>query len=188
MNLKKDNAFKKEFLTEIHARVNRPEFWNLKQEYDTFGHMGYTFGNQVAMYVNLHPTYLITKGAENLLINNGYDLTKPHSRSSLYNIRDEFEKKILTYEHMIPSKVIRDMFETMYYTTGNISKDKVQSILEKCEVTIMLQTENNLINSAGYKSQIPENCNIEKNPELRYEISGIELSDSVVKMYGAPMR
>ena len=185
---KLDKAIKEEFLTEIHTRVNRPDFWNLKIKYNTYGHLGYTHGNQIAMYVNAHPTYLITKGAEKFLVNKGYDLTKPHSRASLCNIRNEFRKKMLTYEHMIPTKVIRDLFEIMYNKTGSITKDEVRSILENCQVTIMLQTENDLINLAGYKSQMPENCNIEKNPELRYETSGVELSDNVVQMYGALMR
>lgn len=179
-----DKQQRDEHLIEIHARVNRDTFWNLGRK----GQMGYLNGNQTASYPNTQSYYLITKGAKKFLTDIGYDLSKPLTRNSLHSIRDENGKKILTYEHMIPSKVITDKFREMYEDTGNITIKEVQNILDMCKVTIMLQTENTLINQAGYKSQMPKNCNIEKNPEIRYEMSGVELSNTNVRMYGAIKR
>lgn len=172
----------------IHHLSNSSELWEVEQA-GAMGQLHYLWGNAIASYSLYNPQYHTTKIAERALRETyGLDLSLTHTRSKIHGIRDNNRKKIFTFEHMVPVAVQKDLIRQVVMADGGISITRVREILKACDhVVIMTQVENREL-ERSYRSTIPENCDPYVNPQLRYDVCGIELSDVMISVTGAMMR
>jgi hypothetical protein len=178
-----DQQLKKELFEDILAQVNRPTFWDLS----TKGWPNYLLNSKIAAYSLYNSTYLVTDKMKLILEQHGIDFNEYHTRSKISNIR-EGRKKITTYEHMVPCVVQRDLIKEIYLKNGKVTREELTEILSQCSsVVIMTQYENSRL-ERRYKSSMPSSCDPMVNPEERYTICGIVLTDTVVKMKGQMIR
>ena len=139
----------------IHALANVKGMW--KHGADT----QYGLSNYIAKYSLAMDEYNITQRAKLHFPGDGpYNRGRGNfPRSSKLN-----PDKTFTFEHAIPSAVIRKEIQK----TEDKSKDAIQDILQKSShVVIMMQAENNQIPSK-YRSEMPDGWIFGADPYARY--------------------
>ena len=154
----------------IKAALECPEF------IEGHGDGKYLFSNMVAKFTLADDHYRFTEGALKVFIENGGDVNKVYSRSSLYGKKSPF-----IYEHAIPARVVRDMIIE--------NPDKVDEILDNVgEVFITLRTEDEILRKNGYQSNMSEGWEFGDSHTDRYDECNIKISNTVLEMKGAIKR
>jgi len=167
------NKLHKTYLNCIHALVN------VDGIFDHGADTQYGLMNYIAKFSLANDEYQISKLARSYLRGQ-----EPYIRNKTgfpKNNKSEPERSF-TFEHPIPSSVIRDILRE-----SNRSLDEVQKILlETSYIVVLTQSENKLIKSE-YKSKMPRGWVLGDDPYARYADTPIEL-DGVIKVRGAIVR
>ena len=143
------------------------------------GDAKYLFNNMIAKYTLAADIYLLSANAEEKLIAEGVDFSKPLRRGAIYG-----KDRKTIFEHSIPATVVRSK---LLESTG--SEDEVISIL-RCagQVVVIGRDEDAMLKAAGLNSRMPEGWVWGNDEFARYQKVGISLSQRNLKVYGGIVR
>ena len=91
-------------------------------------------------------------------------------------------ERSFTFEHPIPSSVIRDLLRESSRSLDDVEK----ILLQTSYIVVLTQSENKLIKSE-YRSKMPRGWALGDDPYARYVDTPIQL-DGVIKVRGAIVR
>jgi hypothetical protein len=179
-----------ELFNSLLSRFNRDSFWNLKDK----GHVHYIMNNEIASWSLYNDEYFMTDKAEELIVSRGFDVSKTHTRTSIFNIRSNGNgqgkgTKLATFEHMVPASVQFGLIKSVYGEKGEVISDDLHNILHLCgKVVVMTKDENRLLVDGKLNQAMPDSWNLGDNPIVRYTQVGIKLSNNILKVKGRMMR
>ena len=144
---------------------------------------GYVLSNLIAKYSLAADRYYITNGGYLFLKTNNLidDLG-----NVLRGCKNRKQSK-LSWEHAIPSSVIRNYFLD---NIESISKDDIKNVLEITDyVVAVCKQDNTILTKNGYRESMPKNWKLfEDSWSDRYSQSKIEILDFTIPMHGVVCR
>ena len=139
------------------------------------GDAGYLLSNMIAKYSLAASQYRISDGALAYILGINIDLNLTHRRSKFYG-----KGSPLIYEHPVPASVVRERL-----LKEEASEEAVRNLLRQAgPVTVLLRTEDDMLNSAGLKKSMPAKWEWGGNCFARYEQVNIKVSDVVLHLDG----
>ena len=139
------------------------------------GDAGYLLSNMIAKYSLAASQYRISDGALGYLLEINVDLGVTHKRSKFYG-----KGSPLIYEHPVPASVVRERL-----LKEEANEEAVRNLLRKAgPVTVLLRTEDDMLNNAGLKKSMPANWEWGDNYFARYQQVDIKVSDAVLHLDG----
>lgn len=157
----------------ITAGLQIPEVRSLN------GDAGYLFSNMIAKYTLAASVYRISSMALKWFHDNNVDLSVEYARSRFYGKSSD-----LMYEHSIPASVLRDIL-----LHSDCSKESVQDILNQSGyVVVVMRSEDDILSRHGLGRKMPFSWHFGDNPFARYEVVGIEISNTFLKVKGKIQR
>lgn len=162
------NSMQKVFLEVIFRIANTPGVFDY----------GNSIRNPFRLFISrfslANDEYFASKRAYSLLAERG--ATFPLLRSWLKKNKEHF-----TYEHPIPSSFVLDLI-----IASNRSKESILSILMAADCVAIITKEEDRAVSALHRHTMPAGwCRETSSPWARYELAGIEVCDSKIRMRGA---
>jgi len=144
---------------------------------------GYVLSNLIAKYSLASDLYYVTECAYTFLKdNNLIDNTGRVLRGSKRRKKSE-----ISWEHAIPSCVIRDY---LLNNMSSISKSDIENVLSLSDYVVAVCKEDNcILNENGYMASMPGDWKLfEDSWSARYTESGIKILDFTIPMYGVVCR
>jgi hypothetical protein len=146
------------------------------------GNAKYLLNNMIAKYTLAASTYALSESAERTLLERGVDFKKTYSRGTFYG--KQGGRNPFIYEHAVPAGVLR---AELLRANGN--KHQVKEILQGAgPVAVLLREEDNRLQTAGLRSQMPSGWRLGDDPLARYHTVNIKLSAKSLNMKGAIYR
>jgi len=139
------------------------------------GDAGYLLSNMIAKYSLAASCYRISVAARIEFARMNVDLSSTFKRSTFYGKQSPF-----IYEHPVPASVVRKQL----LQSSSDQKAVCNILKEAGPVTVLLRTEDEIINNAGLKKSMPENWVWGDNNLSRYAQLNIELSEEVLRVSG----
>jgi hypothetical protein len=172
----------------LKETLSKDLFWNLASREQVY----YLMTNAMASWSNYNPLYFLSTEAEQIIKRQkNIDLTHPVSRHSLFQIRDEAKKKLLVFEHVVPVTVQLSLIQDSYQNNSYSFLARLIEILHICGVVcVITKEEDNTLR----KLKLNKSMGVDKIEAgtipvwLRYEKANIELSSSLVEVYGKMYR
>lgn len=164
--------------------LNNPDINKFRRESKHWsGTTGFSLSNSIAHYSLAADRYYTTNGAylflsDNKLIDeSGYVLRGCKNKT----------KSAISWEHAVPSCVIRDYFLD---NIESISKDDIKNVLEITDyVVAVCKEDNDILTKNGYRCSMPKNWKLfEDSWSGRYKESKIEILDFTIPMRGVVSR
>lgn len=157
----------------ITSGLQIPEVRNLN------GDAGYLFSNMIAKYTLAASAYRISSLALRWFRSNNVDLSVEYARSRFYG-----KGSPLMYEHSIPASVIRGLL-----LKADSREEIVRDILSQSGcVVVVMRSEDEALSAHGLARKMPDSWRFGGNPFARYEMAGIELSNTFLKVKGKIQR
>ncbi len=155
----------------IEAGLSIPEVRSLN------GGAKWLFPNMIAKYTLAADYYEISKAALAEFRNRKTDLSIRYTRGKF---KPSKENKTFYYEHAIPASVV---FKQLY--SSDCTAKSVRDTLDHAgPVVVLLQAENDRLDSAGFKAEMPTGWKYGDDPYARYKEVGIEVSQEVLLVHG----
>ena len=143
------------------------------------GDAGYLFSNMIAKYTLAASAYRVSSQALSWFCDNKIDLSMVYARSRFYG-----KSSPLMYEHSIPSSIIRSLL-----LEAEPSAESVQKVLKQSGfVVVIMRTEDEALMRHGLARRMPDSWAFGDNPFARYQVAGIKLSNTYLKVKGKIQR
>ncbi|MDA8581926.1 hypothetical protein N9K95_03635 [Schleiferiaceae bacterium] len=195
-----NSTLQKEFLLDIICSIiSNPKLKSVISSGK--GQVFYLLGNAVASYSLYNTAYLLSKEAQSEISNAGIKISELKTRNKYFNLRDENNKKILTFEHMCPSSIlIQMMIERARDITVNNNKWSQHdlstairlamiSLLENYGLVAILTKKEDKKLKGPLRTKINLDIQGPLNQMLdRYNSVSIELLNLVVPVHGSMKR
>lgn len=91
-----------------------------------------------------------------------------------YVILGNDANKLFRLEHVIPTEVTYKHIMNMK-KAGTLTLDYVNELADKVCCALVLRTDDDMLNKAGYRSKMPANWNFDMSTFARYENAGVKL-------------
>lgn len=181
-----ESILQKKILEElIFFLITESDFWKLK----TNGQVYYLLNNAIASWSGYNHLYFLSKKSKEL-IGQRFSIDDIHSRCCLFNIRDEKRKKMLTFEHVVPVALQREFLKLEFLNGRLKTKNDLNLILARLgAIAVITQEENRIIRENKLNTSMGGDFDFENDSIwIRYNISGIQMDDSLVKVIGKMYR
>ena len=199
-NVSDNSTLQKEFLLDIICSIiSNPKLDAVISSGK--GQVFYLLGNAVASYSLYNTAYLLSKEAQNEISKAGINISELNTRNKYFDLRDENNKKILTFEHMCPSSnLIQMMIERARDLTSKNNKWSqhdlstairlaMSSLLGDYGLVAILTKEEDKKLKGHLRTKINMEIQGPLNQMLdRYNSVSIELLNLVVPVYGSMKR
>jgi hypothetical protein len=178
-------AQKKIILELISFLVFNSEIWDLK----TNGQIYYILNNAIASWSGYNHLFFTSNSAQQIL-EDELGNCEVYSRSSIFNIRDENSKKILTFEHVVPVSIQRE-FIRQEIKNGHLKNiNDLNTVLSTFgAITIITQEENKKLRDLKLNTSMGENIELTHDSLWqRYRTAEIQVSDELIPVRGKMYR
>lgn len=163
------------------------EFWSLNSREQVY----YLITNAIASWSNYNPLYFLSRSAEKIIEQKKINVTKPVSRHSLFQIRDDSKRKLLVFEHAVPVTVQLALIKYAYENNKYSFLGRLTEILHLCgAVCVITKIEDNKLKKLKLNNSMGEVIKDVNSISVwsRYEKAGINVTSNLLEVYGKMYR